>query len=160
MSENMKVILWMSALNTAFWVGLHFGVGAFISRFLPARLFDFHRPFYRPRRFERKLYRFLRVASWKAKLPTYGNFEKKHLAAFTSNYLRQFAEETCRAEIIHWCIAWLGFSSIAFAFLLEKPVDYFPLFFIIALVLFLAQLPFIFIQRFNRPRLLRLMEKI
>ncbi|MEG1156507.1 MAG: hypothetical protein RSD94_11580 [Acinetobacter sp.] len=45
----MKVILWMSALSTAFWVGLHFGVGAFISRFLPARLFDFHRPFYRPR---------------------------------------------------------------------------------------------------------------
>lgn len=158
MDENTKVILWMTALNTAFWVGLHFGVGALITRFAPAKLFDCRRPFYCPHGFERNLYRTLRVARWKSLLPTYGTFDKRHLKSITPNYLAQFAEETCRAEVIHWCIGILGFSSVGFAFLLEDPKTYLPLFLSIAAVLFATQLPFIFIQRFNRPRLLRLID--
>ena len=153
----MKFIIGMIVFNTGFWISLHLGIGYLITRYAPTSAFDYRKSWYREHFFERKLYRFLRVKRWKSLMPTYGSFNKKNLPAkITRDYLAQFIEETCYAEIIHWGIGLAGFSSITFTLFTEAPIEYLWLFLGIAVVMFFSQMPFIAIQRYNRPRLIRL----
>lgn len=120
---------------------------------LPARLFDPTRPAYRAQGWEEngEFYRqHLRVDRWKDHLPTFAGphgFSKKHLAGADADYLTRFIRETCRGESNH--VRAIG-SVVAMK--LWTPLDLWLCLFTIALV---GNLPFIVVQRYNRPRLQR-----
>ena len=141
----MHSALEITLLNTVFWTALHFGTAELVAH-LPLDV----------------QYRRLRLPRWKDRLPQFNpEFDKRHLAAsLTPAYLREFLGVTCHAEIIHELIALLGFFSLFFCLLCERPLDWLPLFFLIALFIGLCNLPFAAIQRYNRYRLLRLLRRV
>jgi glycosyl-4,4'-diaponeurosporenoate acyltransferase len=113
----------------------------------------------RPRRFEdhgRWYRRRLRIHRWKDRLPEAGalfagGLSKRHLPALDDDGLRLFVRETRRAELTHWWAMWCGPL-----FVFWNP----PL----AAVLLIAygvlvNLPFVLIQRYNRFRILAVLDR-
>ena len=74
------------------------------------------------------------------------------------------AGEIGNASACVWCWeengAVLGFLSLFSCFFFDHPAKELPLFIAIAAVIGLTQLPFIMIQRYNRPRLKRLAKRL
>jgi len=124
------------------------------------RISSFHpsRGIYRLFRWERsgRLYeRFFGIKKWKGWLPDCGDFfgpgfKKKHLQSRDPGYLAQFSRETCRAELAHW----MTMAGVP-VFLIWNEWWVEPIMIGYA---FLANLPCILVQRFNRARLLRILE--
>jgi glycosyl-4,4'-diaponeurosporenoate acyltransferase len=144
--------------NSLGWFLVIFSAGFFIHR-IPLYLFDYHSAFFRPFGFERegKIYEnVFRIKVWKDYLPEgggvfRGGFVKRKADTRTVGYLETFAKETCRAEFVHWVI--ILFLPL---FFLWNP----PLGVIIMLPLVVVlNLPFIMIQRYNRPRLVKILTK-
>ena len=110
-------------------------------------------------RFEKqgKIYQdILRIKRWKDIIPDGGKinrrgFEKSKLKRDLP-YLRKFYLETKRAELIHWCGM---FTCIVFLF-----IHPFPRNLIVFGVAILLDIPFLLVQRYNRPRLSRLVHKM
>jgi glycosyl-4,4'-diaponeurosporenoate acyltransferase len=113
----------------------------------------------RPRAFEdsgRWYQRRLRIRRWKDRLPERGDlfpdgFSKRHLVNRSDAHLQRFVAETRRAEYVHWSN--LGAGPL---FLLWCPP-------VLGAVMVgfgvVAHLPFICVQRFNRERLTRILER-
>ncbi|MED1204195.1 hypothetical protein [Heyndrickxia acidicola] len=147
----------ITIINTAFWLVCCFGM-AWLVRLFPKSLYHPANGLFKEKSFERKLYKKMNVAVWKDKLPEWGkllSFEKKNLHKdITLAYIDQFILETCYAEAGHLGMAAAGFACI---FINSSTNFLMALSFAIANVC--IQLPFILIQRYNRPRLLRLRMK-
>jgi glycosyl-4,4'-diaponeurosporenoate acyltransferase len=101
--------------------------------------------------------RWLRVHRWKDKVPEAGalfpgGMSKRHLPGRDVASLQRFVRETRRAELSHWWAMWCGplfvlwNPPVAAGLLVTYGV--------------LVNLPFIIIQRFNRLRLLALIERM
>lgn len=97
----------------------------------------------------------LKIDRWKDKLPCLNgrtNFAKKKLSGRRTEYLEQFITETCRSESDH--VSLIGFVVVM---RLWTPFDLWLLCFVLAVV---GNVPFICIQRYNRPRLERTLVRI
>lgn len=106
---------------------------------------------FRLRPWEIRLYRFLRVKHWKKHLPTYAPqlFDWKKLG------VAQAVRNMCQAEIVHEIIIPCSFLP-----LLAVPFwGDFWVFFITSLLSALFDSLFVMAQRYNRPRLERLLTK-
>ncbi|MDR1092958.1 MAG: hypothetical protein LBL66_02280, partial [Clostridiales bacterium] len=143
-------------LDALFATAIHFA--------LPKKWFDPYRKIYRAGKRERRFYNALRIVRWKDKIPEtgklIGQFDKTKVAGLEADYLFLFLRETCYAEIIHYAMLLLpslivplchalifsGSSFRLYVWTLALPC---------AFVNFALQIPPIFVQRFNRPRLLR-----
>ena len=141
------------------WFIIHMGVVMVMVR-IPISHFDPGHLLYRLRRWEGggDLYqRIFRIKKWKALSPdgdallkTRG-FPKKRLKSGDESYLSLFLMETCRAELTHWII--IGFAP--FFFLWNR----FYVGLIMILYALLENLPLVMVQRYNRHRLIRVIEK-
>ena len=106
---------------------------------------------FRPRKWEAGLYRKLKVRTWKHKLPTFdpSQFSTDHYT------LPQIVHNMCQAEAVHLVIVILSFVPLAFVPLFGV----FPVFLATSLAAGLIDCVFIIAQRYNRPRLVRIIEK-
>lgn len=133
-------------------------VRAWVDVVIPQRYFSPDRWLYRTRDWERdgEIYRdALRIHLWKDRLPaldTWNRFSKKRLSAANGRYLRRFIIETCRAESNH--LRAIGAVALM---RLWTPLDLWLTCLTIAV---LGNLPFILIQRYNRPRLQRILARV
>lgn len=109
------------------------------------------RKWFQPRKFEAKLYAFLRVKTWKAHIPTYApdTFSMADLP------LESVIKATCQAEIVHEVIIALSFLPV----LLTIPFGDAWVFVITSVLAALLDSVFVILQRFNRPRLIKLMAR-
>lgn len=115
---------------------------------------------YRCRRWEKggEIYQqVFRVRSWKRYLPDggaliKGGYAKKHLDSPSEDRLEKFLLESCRAEFAHE-LAILPFWI--FGFFAPPKVILFMFLYSIA-----VNMPCIIAQRFNRPRVARLLERV
>jgi glycosyl-4,4'-diaponeurosporenoate acyltransferase len=131
----------------------------FICEKIPDRICDYKKWMFRERSWEKggRVYeRLFRVKLWKSKVPDISDFmkwrfSKKHLAKLNDKYLYTFLVESCRSEFTHWMII---FSTTLFGFWTDIPTV--TITFLVACFL---NLPYIIIQRYNRPRLRKLFEK-
>lgn len=126
---------------------------------LPKKLYSYRAWLFRERAWEQggRFYeRHLYIKKWKCRLPEISDFiksyfAKKHLKNNSPDYLEVFLRESCKAELSHWLII---SSSVLFLFWSD---------FASALGIFLLavilNLPYVIIQRYNRPRLVRLLRK-
>lgn len=96
-------------------------------------------------------HRFFRIRKWKDHVPTAGPFDKSRLRSLEGDYLSLFILETVRAEVAHTlCLASCCLALLVYT----KPYSIcIPLFFT------LINLPCIMIQRYNRPRLERVLKR-
>lgn len=117
---------------------------------LPRRLFTGEGFLFRCRPWEKggKVYEKLGIKKWKTKLPDMSKIIKQMRpksikTAFTGEIARAMLQETCVAELIHLLLALFGFPCI---FIWRG-------WGVLAWVLYaLGNVPFILIQRYNRPR--------
>jgi len=98
------------------------------------------------------------VKKWKDRLPEMGNntptqFRKNKMLGIKPEYLYQFVLETVRAELCHMFALIFGY-----AILFCNP--HVPGLFFLSIYVTLINLPFIIIQRYNRPRLEKVLERI
>lgn len=102
--------------------------------------------------------KYLKINKWKNKLPQFSNimsigFKKDSIKSLSSDYLNMFHTETIRAELSH--IFLMILSPVYF--IGDKPLGI-ELFFAVGNLL--GNIPFIMIQRYNRPRIKALIQKI
>ena len=134
-------------------------ISHFIGEALPRRWFDPCRFPFAPWPFERsgRLYRLLRVHAWKDKLPdmskvSRGMVRKSVSLTGSSEEARRVLVETCVAETVH-----LGLMLLSFLIYLICPNG---LGAATAIAYALSHIPFIIIQRYNRPTRLLLAERL
>lgn len=151
---NFRPQSWM--LTTAISLGTtcyHFSMRLLAGWIVPAlfRNIDPYRRWFQPHKFETAFYEKLHVKQWKGKLPTYAP-EQFDLRI---NSLRQVIRNTCTAELVHEMIVLLSFIPLLFS-------HYFGAFSVFLFTSFASGLfdcIFVIAQRYNRPRLVRILEK-
>ena len=127
---------------------MRLAVGKIVDSIFHNRM-DYTKWWFRPRKFEKRLYELLKVKKWKKDVPTYDPdafSAKKHS-------LDEIAQATCQAEIVHEIIVVLSFLPI----LLTIPFGALAAFLITSILAALIDCVFVILQRYNRPRLLRLL---
>ena len=129
-------------------------LGGCISRNFRADAFPF-----KPYAFERdgRIYDKLHIRKWKNKVPDMSKYlrslPRKALEDPSCGRVRLLVQETCVAELVHTILILMSLVVLI----------YWPDWRTVLLVLVydvVGNLPFIMIQRYNRPRLLRLAQKL
>ena len=148
---SSTVVLWIGIV--AFTIMYHFWVRIIMGNV--SKLFKKHIHYkqwwFKERKFEKKLYKFLRVKEWKGRALTY-NPEQFSLK---ENSLETIVNTMTKSEVDHWINEIISFTTMFFAI----PWGVFWVFFISALVAMIFDSQFIIIQRYNRPRVMKLLEK-
>lgn len=113
--------------------------------------YDHNSKWFRQRPWEKTLYQFLRVRKWKNQAITYDPGEY----SMEKNSLEEIVNNMCHAELVHEWIVVFSFLSLLFSI----PFGSFSAFFITALLSAVIECTFVVIQRYNRPRVVRIMDK-
>lgn len=155
------VLYCLSDMELLFTLAVTFGVTCYhvsvrllVGAILHARYhncMDYNREWFQPHPFEEKLYKKLKVKQWKNRMPTYdpGSFSLKESS------LTEIAQATCQSEIDHEINVIISFLPLFLVLMLGS----FWAFFITSLSAALYDLTFVIIQRFNRPRILKLIKR-
>lgn len=119
---------------------------------------------FRPDRFpyrccekEERLYTLLRVSKWQNKLPDMSKIlpqamPAKQLTLGGRTDFSRMVQETCVAELVHFWLCVLGFGCAVIWRGLGGILT--------GTIYCVANLPFLLVQRYNRPRLLRLAKRL
>lgn len=97
----------------------------------------------------------LKIKSWKDNLPQYiskAGFSKKNLNSLSLDYINWFILETCRAEWAHRNCLWI---TVLLVF-----INKFLTGMIFSFIVLMVNLPYVWIQRYNRIRLIKVRDKI
>ena len=132
----------------------------FIGRLLAGHRFDFDGFPFRSFGFEQDglLYKKIRVSAWQSRVPDMSRVCKKLMPPKKlegrpdEDTLRQMINETCIAELTHFLLSLSGLA----VFWLWPGAGGLVVWLIYCIF---GNLPFIIIQRYNRPRLLRLLRR-
>ena len=132
-------------------------VSFFLGRLLPKRWLHPDRFPFRTYAWEDKLWKALQIRKWQAKVPDMSRLFKKlmpekKLTRQTAQDLPLMIEETCVAELTHGLLCVAGLALLAI-----WPGAGGIILCVIYIVF--GNLPFLLIQRYNRPRLQKLLEK-
>ncbi len=145
---DSAAVLWCSIV--LFMILYHFGLRiafGLVTKLLPI---NYNHPWYRQRRFEKKLYKLLKVRLWKDKVLTF----EPDKYDFQNRTLEELAATMAKSELDHWINEAISVSSIFFFFIWGC----FPAFFITAVAAMIFDAQFIIVQRYNRPIVLKLMN--
>ena len=148
----------MSLLYAALYVAALGILSHFVGQALPRAHFDPQKFPYRSADWENggKVYEKLGIKHWKDRLPDMSkimpDMVKKKMSAVKSQGMDVLIAETCVAECVHWALMllslgmfffWRGAWAVVFWLVYNL----------------LGNLPFIIIQRYNRPRLVMLEQR-
>ena len=131
-------------------------IAFFVGRIMPKKWFCPNSFPYRSFRFEQdgKFYHKFKIHYWQSKLPDMSKILPNLMPAkdLSGNYaerLPEMIQETCMAEFIHIVLCFTG----CYCFELWPGIGGFM---VVILYIGLFNLPYIMIQRYNRPRLMKL----
>ena len=132
----------------------HFAVRLAIGYFVDARYhnrMDYTKKWFMERAFEQKLYKKIQVKKWKKWFPTFNpqDFDLK------SRSMTEIVQVTCQAEIVHEVNMVLSLVPIVFSVWFGS----LGVFLLTSCIAFLFDGIFVIMQRYNRPRLIRLLRK-
>ncbi len=149
LEQFFKAIIIFAALGSIFFV---------IGEMLPRKNFDYNAFPFHPFKWEKngQIYLKIGIQKWKDRLPDMSKhvktmFAKSIVSPRNPEYTHRLILETCVAELIHDVLILL--SPIFKQYMTGIYGD------IAALLYVLGNLPFIMIQRYNRPRLVLLMQR-
>ena len=145
------VILWTGI--TAFTIMYHFWVRIIMGNV--SKLFKKHINYeqwwFKEKKFEKRIYEILRVKEWKDKALTY-NPESFSLKQHS---LEEIANTMVKSELDHWINEIISLTTLFFAI----PWGHFWLFCMTAIIAMIFDAQFIVIQRYNRPRVVKILER-
>ncbi len=149
--NKSPVILWTGI--TSFTIMYHFWVRIIMGNV--SKLFKKHINYkqwwFKERRFEKGLYKLLRVKDWKDKALTYN----PETFSLKEHSLEEIANTMAKSEVDHWINEVISVSTIFFSIFWGA----FWIFFVTALAAMIFDSQFIIIQRYNRPRVVKLIER-
>lgn len=137
------------AVNTYHFV-MRLAVGTAWDTVLHNRV-DYQKKWFQVSELEKKIYKKLKVKNWKSKMPTYDEtaFDKK------IHTWDEIAQAMCQAELVHETIMILSFVPI----LASVWLGALPVFLITSILAAGFDGMFVVMQRFNRPRIIRMIKK-
>lgn len=144
------LLSWQAVAITFFTTFYHFAMRLVVGSLVPNR-FDCRSRWFQPKAFEEKLYKALKVKKWKAHMPTYDPC----LFSLTQNSPQQLMANMCQAEVVHEVIILGSFLPLLFTLFWGS----FPVFLITSVLAAGVDSLFVMLQRYNRPRVLRLLQK-
>lgn len=121
--------------------------------FLVPHSFHYTDKFFTEKKFEKRLYKALRVKKWKRFMPSYN--PDSYSIKNDIHSLEIIADTTCRNEVIHLVIALLSFVPIFF-------ISFFgaaAVFIITSILSCMFDMIFVIMQRYNRPRLVKIIDR-
>ena len=142
------VILWSGIVS--FMILYHFGLRIFFGEITNKIKIDYSHPWYTPRKFEKNLYKLLKVRRWKDKVLTF----EPDKYDFKNRTLEELAVTMSKSELDHLINEVISVVSMLFTFIWGCP----PAFIISAIAAMLFDAQFIVVQRYNRPIVLQLMD--
>ena len=146
-----EVFLWVGI--TAFTTMYHFWVRIIMGNV--SKSFKNHinhnQWWFKEKSFEKRLYKILKVKKWKKKALTY-NPESFSLKEHS---LEEVSNTMLKSELDHWINVLISLTTLLFAI----PWGDFWIFFITAIIAILFDSQFVVIQRYNRPRILKILNK-
>lgn len=149
-SRDWMLTAAISTGTTAYHFLMRLAVGLAVPK-ITGYHFDYHSPWFQPRKWESSFYKMLNIKRWKGSLPTYAPSQ----FSLEVNSMHRVIQNMCGAEIVHETIMVLSFLP-----LLTVPVfGAIPVFLTTSLLAALFDGIFVMAQRFNRPRLVRIYEK-
>ncbi len=155
MSDPIKCILYCILYYV--FIGVS---GFMLGRIMPKSVFHGDRFPFRPFRWEKQgaVYNRLGIRWWKEKVPDMSVIlpklmpSKKMPKDVTAAGLELMVQETCVAEWIHGLLCALGFGCV---FIWKGVWGW-----IVSVLYLLGNLPDIIIQRYNRPKLMRILQRV
>lgn len=131
----------------------------YIGESLPRVCFSEASFLYRTHRFEKggAIYERIGIRRWKTRLPDMSRvmrdmLPKRVTYGAASDDVTALIRETCVAEFIHLCLC---FFSIGIYLIWKNYIGV-----MLSLVFIVCNIPFILIQRYNRPHLIRLRDRL
>lgn len=151
--NGLKIGVFLTLAITFGTAAYHFCIRLFIGTLLPRAMkkpADYTKKWYQQRPWEQTLYAKLGVKKWKRNMPTYN----PELFDISKHSFEEIAQAMCQAELVHEvnivfsfvpvvCTVWFG----AFA-----------VFLVTSLLSAAYDLLFVMMQRYNRPRILRIIN--
>ena len=136
--------------TTFYHLGIRLVVGYLVNAKYHNKM-DYTNKWFREKNFERKLYKTIQVKKWKKWLPTFNpqDFDLK------SRSLTEIVQVTCQSEVVHEVNMILSFVPLVFSVWFGSLI----VFLLTSCAAFLFDSIFVIMQRYNRPRLIRLMKK-
>lgn len=107
---------------------------------------------FREKSFENKLYKLIRVRKWKKYIPTYS----PNTFDTSKKTIKEIVGATCQAEVVHEVIMVLSLLPMTFIPFLGGAAALI----ITSVLSMLIDSVFVILQRYNRPRLIRVMERM
>lgn len=148
--NNIFEIITVTLITAFYHVCIRPLTGIIINKIYHNKM-NFNLWWFKERKFEKRLYKILRVKHWKNIMPTYD----KNSFDIKDKNISEVLGATCQAEVVHEIMLVLAFLPL----LLIIPYGKALAFIISSVICALIDCIFIVIQRFNRPRLKRIYEK-
>lgn len=147
-----EILLTLSiTFGTIFYhLGIRLLVGFVVDKIMNNQA-DYARKWYQVGKFEAKIYKTLKVKKWKGNMPTY----EPELFSIEKHTWDEIAQAMCQAEIVHEINCILSYLPIFAAGVLGS----LPVFIITSVFASLYDLLFVVMQRYNRPRIVRMIKK-
>lgn len=149
----------MKLLTSIVYVAVIGILAHYIGESLPRSLFNENKFPYRIFSFEKggRIYERIGIRKWKTKLPDMSRIMRDMLPKrvtynATSQSINLLIKETCVAEFIH---IWLCLFSVGIYLIWKNYIGI-----ILSLVFVVCNIPFILIQRYNRPHLISLRDRM
>lgn len=146
---NKEFVLWIGI--TAFMILYHFYLRIFFGNITSKLHIHYSHPWFKEHAFEKPLYEFFKVKRWKGKALTY-NPDLFNLENYS---LEEIANTMSKAETDHWINELVSISSMLFGFVWGEMW----IFVLTAILAMAFDGQFILIQRYNRPRIMRILKK-
>ena len=147
--SDSSVVLWIGVV--AFTIIYHFEGRLIMGKVTEKFPIRYDQWWFEERPFEKQLYHTIRVKKWKDKALTYD----PELFKFTNYSTEEIANHMAKAETDHWINELISLSTLSFALIWGE----FWIFGLSCLVGMLFDAQFIAIQRYNRPRMKRVIQK-
>ena len=151
---SVLITLTTTVGTTFFHFAMRLCVGYAVEKCFPKKI-DLQGFWFREHRWEKGVYKRLRVRKWAKKVPT---FKPEQFDLNTHTY-GELARQMCLSEVVHEVIVLCGFLSLLFCLFFEDPLANLAPFLITAILAGLYDLQFVILQRYNRPRVVRLMQR-
>lgn len=149
-TTSVFLTLAITCATTFYHFSMRLAVGAIYQALLHNQI-DYRKRWFQSLPFEQKFYSLIGVKKWKNKLPT---FEPVMFVVSKSN-CQQTAMVMCQSELVHETIMILSFVPVLFS----VQFGAFWVFFITSLDAACIDALFVILQRYNRPRILKMLQK-
>lgn len=149
--KGWMLSFYVTFLTTAYHFVMRIIVGEAVTILYRRRRFNSNSRFFSIYKFESKLYERLNVKQWKKSIIT----AKPEQFDLSKNSMEVLLHNIMQAELVHRIIMALSFAPLLLIIPYGAPV----IFVTTSVIACFIDLVFVIIQRYNRPRLIKLMEK-